>query len=244
MKYVGMMRVRNEARWIERAIRSLLPLCEQVFIFDDHSTDATPEIANSFDESIVYESPFGTDKKDFSETRDKDYLLSKITASGIRPDYVICIDGDEELAPGGQEKIRGITKRGKLVSASFKILYLWNDPHLVRVDGIYRDNMRPSMFKYDTRSLTFKSLYTSGTSLHCTNVPSGHVAYTQQTDVSLLHWGYFDRDLRVKKYKFYNDIDPENALEDRYRHCVIGDLYPPNVHFLHGGPLQLEPLAL
>ena len=57
MKFFGYLRVKNEARWIERVIRSIQPLCERIFVFDDHSDDATGEICESLG-CRVFPSPF------------------------------------------------------------------------------------------------------------------------------------------------------------------------------------------
>jgi glycosyltransferase involved in cell wall biosynthesis len=54
MRFVGMLRVKNEQRWIARVIESILPLCEYVYILDDHSTDGTPEICSSYDQVTVW----------------------------------------------------------------------------------------------------------------------------------------------------------------------------------------------
>ena len=48
MNVIGCMRVKNEARWIRRALESILPICERVaVVFDDHSSDETPEICGA-----------------------------------------------------------------------------------------------------------------------------------------------------------------------------------------------------
>ncbi len=47
---LGMLRIKDEARWIERVLRSMLPVCERIFVFDDHSTDDTVAICESIPE--------------------------------------------------------------------------------------------------------------------------------------------------------------------------------------------------
>jgi glycosyltransferase involved in cell wall biosynthesis len=240
MRFAGMMRVKNEARWIERAIRSLLPLCSEVYILDDHSSDATAEIANSFDQTVVFDSPSAPGT--LNETGDKKWLLDQIVRTQQPYDYIVCIDGDEELEPAGQEKIRKVCHYGKIVCASFRIVYLWDEPYQYRSDGIYAHFQRQSLFKYNPRDTTFRSVYGLETGLHCSNVPSSVTEMSLTTDIMLMHWGYYDRDLRLRKYKFYNEVDPNNVMEDGYRHMVIGDLFPSESRFRHGGPLRLEAL--
>lgn len=244
MRFVGMLRVKNEERWIQRAISSLLPLCDHVFVLDDHSSDGTAEIADSFDAVTVFDSPFG--ENDFSETRDKTWLLKQIVDSGIRPDYVICIDGDEELEPGGQHKIHSIFKRNKISAAYCRIAYLWNDPEHWRTDGIYATFSRPSIFRFDPNVTQYKSLYGACTTMHCSNVPYDYLPYAAETDIRLLHFGYMHPEDRIRKFHYYQNQDKDNPrsleLEDSYRHIVIGDLFPADSVFKHGGPLKLESL--
>jgi glycosyltransferase involved in cell wall biosynthesis len=240
MKYAGLLRIKNEARWIERVLRSMFPLCERIFILDDHSTDATPEIASSFDQVTVFDSPFAG----FEEVRDKNWILQKLIESRTNPDYVLCLDGDEELEPEGPEKIRKLTHSGKIEAAMVKICYLWDEPNKIRTDGIYGRFHRPSLFRYDPKRATFVGIYPDRPTVHCTNVPAAFIPQVVWTDVNVLHWGYFDRDLRVRKYHFYNDLDKDNLIEDNYRHVVIGDLFPAESQFRHAGPLKLEPIRL
>jgi len=62
------------------------------------------------------------------------------------------------------------------------------------------------------------------------------------TTARLLHYGYIDRDMRLAKWDFYNTVDPDNVLEDRYRHIVAGDIpeVPAWVRTKWAGPLTLE----
>lgn len=240
MRFAGMMRVKNEARWIDRSIRSLLPLCSHIYILDDHSTDATFEHASRYEQVNLFHSPFDT----FSETRDKQWLLEQIISTGTHYDYVVAIDGDEELEPEGPRKIRELVYHGKVQSALFKIIYLWDSPNQWRTDGIYGRFRRASLFKLDPKHTQYHSLEGDAISLHCTNVPWAMIHTAVDTDIQLLHWGYYDRELRMRKYEFYNRIDPGNTFEDQYRHMVIGDVFPADSRFRHAGPLKVEPLAV
>jgi hypothetical protein len=60
--------------------------------------------------------------------------------------------------------------------------------------------------------------------------------------VRLLHYGYLHKEDRVRKFHWYNKIDPNNAFEDQYRHMVIGDVFPADSSFKWAGPLELRSL--
>src|ERR1039457_5852336 len=70
-----MLRVKNESRWIRHVLDSMIPLCERIFILDDHSTDCTAQICRLTNECVtVYDSPF----QGLDESRDKNFLLDRI----------------------------------------------------------------------------------------------------------------------------------------------------------------------
>ena len=104
---IGLMRVKNEARWIKRGVESILPVCDQVLIMDDHSTDGTREICASLPKVKAFLSPFAPG--DLNETRDKNYLLNQSRLFGS--DWILMIDGDEMLAEGAEETIRAAIAR-------------------------------------------------------------------------------------------------------------------------------------
>ena len=126
---VGMLRVKNEARWIERSVTSILPLCDRVLVMDDHSTDDTAKLCAALPGVEVLESPFtGLD-----ETRDKNWLLEQARSA----DWIVMIDGDEMLKPGCADIFREAMQRRDVPSVSMRILYLWDREDQVRMDGVY-----------------------------------------------------------------------------------------------------------
>jgi glycosyltransferase involved in cell wall biosynthesis len=234
MKFAGMLRVKNEARWIQRVISSLLPLCERVYVLDDHSSDGTPELAAAFSSVKLFPSPF----EGLDESRDKNWLLDRIREDW--PDFVVAIDGDEELERGGQDKIRRAVLAGD--AWTFQVLYLWNSDTIIRTDGVYGRMCRPSMFRLASAD-RFRTT-NHGANLHCSSVPGCLIHRSIGTGIRLLHYGYRDREDRIRKYHWYNTVDPGSALEDQYRHVVQGDVpeVPAAAKLMHAGPLTLKSL--
>jgi O-antigen biosynthesis protein len=233
---VGIMRVKNEARWIYRCVSSILPVCDQVIIMDDHSTDDTPEICATLHEKVhLLPSPFTW----LNEVRDKNWLLGQAVSEGA--DWVVSIDGDEMLAPGGAEKLLCAMREETVPCLSLRVLYLWGSEDLVRVDGVYGDFHRESVFRPDGKN---KFLATShGGNFHCGNVPAGIREKRKIVGgATLLHFGYMHREDRVRKFYWYNEQDPGNVREDGYKHIVVGDLFPMESRFSYGGPLRVEKL--
>lgn len=237
---IALLRVKNESRWIERVINSLHGVCSPVIVFDDNSTDDTRAIALRAG-AIVVSSPFDGS---IDEARDKNYLLDCAFEYGKARigDWCLMIDGDEELMQEDAVKlIAGIVNHPRCDVFSLRILYLWNQPDLIRVDGVYGNFRRPSVFRLIGRTLTFRKT-SYGAHFHCGNIPQQLLgASAADLDVRLLHYGYIDEELRRRKFDFYNRIDPNNLAEDCYRHITQGDTggVSASAVLRHAGPLRL-----
>jgi hypothetical protein len=88
---------------------------------------------------------------------------------------------------------------------------------------------------------------------HCSSIPQELLYKSVGTDVRLLHYGYMDKADRIRKWHWYNSIDPVNVGEgfdrrrpDRgsYPHIVQGDIpeVPASASLMHAGPLELRQL--
>ena len=228
-----MMRCRNESRWIKRSIESIAPLCNGgIAVFDDHSTDGTAEIAASITGVALMRSPF----TELNEARDKNLILAGIRADA---DWVVAIDGDEELrAP---EALASAMQTSKALCLSLPIWYLWDREDQMRVDGVYGNFHRESVFRPRPGARFHEG---PAPNFHCGNVPPVLRERREIVNAPLLHYGYIERDDRLRKYSWYNAKDPDNHSEDCYRHMVQGDIVevPHDAVLKHGGPLSLRQL--
>lgn len=300
--FVAMLRIRNEERWIAEVIESVMPLCDRIFIMDDHSTDGTLEVCLRYPKVTVFCSPF----EGLNEARDKNWLLDQIMRE-CEASWVLCIDGDEVLERNGPDIIRetiaalkpgirmykrldddklrqqiafqedllrrGIDPSGEpeldleaahkaivglkgelarrkrpeskyaepVNAFALQVAFLWDSRDTVRVDRIYGDFWRPSLFrpfypdpaKPDdvkiARELRFMSTPFGKTvdgnppNLHCSSVPQRFIHGRKLCPARLKHLGYMWRPDRVKKLDYYTSIDWQNRAEDCYRHMTQGD---------------------
>jgi glycosyltransferase involved in cell wall biosynthesis len=209
-----------------------LRLCRRAFIFDDHSSDDTGAICESFGEAVtLFRSPF----EGIDEARDKNFLLEKI--SHCDPEWVLWIDGDEVLENTGPDRIKAAVAQAPQAAAWYlRVAYLWDDPQQVRIDGLFGNFRRLSLFRFrgqPSGRLRFR-VTGHGGNFHCGNVPEGLMGEHRELDVRLKHYGYLTHEQRLRKYQFYTHIDPGNQLEDNYWHLlgVKGARHAP-------GPVQL-----
>ena len=214
---LGVMRIKNEERWIRDSIESQLPICKQVLVLDDHSTDSTRDIVASFgDKCLLIESPF----EGCNEGRDKRYLLSQVLL--LRPDWVLWIDGDEVLEKRAAGLIAAETQSDAAWFA-LQVLYFWNEVNTFRTDGCYANFQRRSLFRItgqDQTALHFPT-GTGDAELHGGgNCPQGLTGNGYKSSARIKHYGYLDRDQRQRKFDWYNKIDPNNESEDCYRHMI------------------------
>lgn len=260
MTVFGMLRIKNEGRWIRAVIEAALPLCERIFILDDHSTDATPELCAEMGERVtVINSTFDG----FDESRDREYLLHRVMNSigdqylsgdERSPYWALAIDGDELLDGAGVDNIRATLANTPYHAFKLLIRYLWNSDlslvntpghRAVRMDGVYQHFARPSLFRLMNRGFRFqRTPFGNGANFHCSSIPQEllHAAHVPIPGAPLWHLGYNDREDRVRKYRWYNQMDPNNEAEDSYRHMVQGDIaeVPSHAVCKHAGPIRIE----
>ena len=239
MKFVSMMRIKNESAHIRESIESQLSLVDKVCVLDDSSTDDTVLICRSLGPKVVvFNSPF----TDLDEARDKNYLFQRAVEFG--PDWICVIDGDEVLERDSAAKISWYASLGKADMIAMRILYYWNDDQTLRTDRIYSNFHRPSAFRVTSKDLKWAPLsedYAKG-SLHCGSVPiQFRGASLVISDIAIWHYSAMNRDRRLERYNWYNLVDPDNYNEDCYRHAIQGDPGGPPAWMVmkHAGPLQL-----
>jgi len=170
------------------------------------------------------------------------------------PYWALAIDGDEELMQGGVSAIEYATSAEDIHSYHLRIPFLWNDPKCIRVDRVYRrfeQLGRPSLFRLMNQSFRFlktpfgRSANGKPVNFHCSSIPQELLYCAQPCKARLLHWGYLNAEDRMRKYLFYNEIDPNNAAEDCYKHVIQGDVphIPADARLLHAGPMEFEALT-
>ncbi len=172
------MIVKDEELNIERALRSVLPVADEVVILDTGSSDRTKEIIQSIDDPKIKLHDHEW-KDDFSEARNAS--IAKCTG-----DWIFIYDGDEELPAEAQKELRPLLESQP---ASVKTILLVT--RNIITDTLEDSLTMPRIFRKGTISYTF--------AVH--NHPQ-YAEKTVHTGITLNHYGYqWTPELREKKRK-------------------------------------------
>ena len=223
LRIVAMYRIKNESRWIKRSLESISEICQEIVILDDGSTDDTVKICENFPQVVDIHS-----QKDlpFDETRDKNTLLKM--ALSRDPDFILTLDGDEMLMPNSKQylfyELNVLCPNVNLFE--FKELYVWDKPNQYRCDGIFNNTWSKKLFRLKDQP---KNLQFGGTDFpgnaHCAAFPNNLIGKNQpvRSKIKILHYGYYDEELRKRKYDFLTKLDPNNIDFDGYKHIHSGN---------------------
>ena len=221
-KIVAMYRIRNEARWIEKSLEQTSKICQEIVILDDCSTDNTVEICKKF--SNVVEIHERKKQLPLDEVRDRNIIWKM--AMKRNPDFILDLDGDEIFAPNSKETLftEIIDLYPKDMVFSFQLLDMYDKPNQYRVDGDFDNKIQIRLMRINeyTKDLEFEE---SG---YPCNAHSLHIPPTKyvpvKSDVALLHYGYYDKNTRMKKFNYFHEVDPGGLNFNGYKNLISGDL--------------------
>lgn len=113
--------IKNEEKFVEYAIRSVLPFVEKVIIFDTGSTDSTVEIINKlkkeFSDKILFEQKGECDKVRHTELRNEMIEMTKT-------EWFMVLDGDEVWTNRAMEEALRVLHTQKTIDCLIAPFYL------------------------------------------------------------------------------------------------------------------------
>jgi len=148
MKFIALIPVKNEARFLPTCLSSISNLVDQVICLDDGSTDNSKEIAKSFgcdvyDNSLLKES-------DWSEHRLRKTLLTLGRES--KGTHFLCLDADEAVTSQFEKICKDVVLKALKPGLSVKMqwLALWKDQNYFRDDSsVWSNNFKDFIFADD-----------------------------------------------------------------------------------------------
>ena len=222
-KIVGTYRVKNEERFLEKSLKSVMDICSEIVVLDDNSTDKTVEICSSFDKVVDIQTQSNVM---LNEVRDRNFLLQM--ALKRNPDFILSVDGDEIFMQNAAEilfeELDVIYNTNNVFE--FQFLTCWDNADQIRFDGIFGNYWQKRLFKTKNQpsNLVFKNTANFG-NLHCGSVPKDTIGFNDpiRSDVKIFHMASIDQTLRQQKYKYYTKIDANSNLNDGYKHMISGE---------------------
>jgi glycosyltransferase involved in cell wall biosynthesis len=209
------MRVKNEERYLDDALRSVCYLPGKpgefsgnpVFVLDDGSTDRTPEICSQW--GIYYERQ---DDMPMDEGRDRTMLYR--WALEYEPDWIFTLDGDEVLAQPDR-----LLAAAALAPDDVNVFGMWLAVMASPVEGPHKwyGPMQPEgawfmdrMFR--VRDADSDHIFESnfGNNLHCGCVPLMHNRKRELLNAWIRYYGYESPDAVERKRAFYSTHDVNN----------------------------------
>jgi hypothetical protein len=186
-------------RYLEESFKEFARLCDDVIICFCNATEKEKALARKYDFR------FYDDNREWGKYQPgiKTGLLKRILKLGA--DWILPLDSDETLPTISSQELRVLTEGRE--SCYFYVVNLWNDPqHYSRAMSFW--NVR--LYRADES----KGTQFLRKPVHCGNAPpyfynqSAKSAYVPHI---LLHKGLMKPDDRDRKYRRYQDYDP-NAI--------------------------------
>jgi len=220
---MGVYWIKNESRFIEKSLKSVMDICSEIIVMDNNSTDDTVEICSGFDKvtEIIKRKDLPLD-----EVRDKNILYEHARKSD--PDFILAVDGDEIFMPNASEilfeELSTVYPDSDVFE--FQFLTLWDDVNTIRTDGIfgYYWQKRLLRMKNQPLSLLFVENDNPG-NIHCGSIPPSSVGFDTpaKSSVKIFHLASLDDEVRKRKYDYYTKTDPDSVLTGAYKHMISGE---------------------
>jgi hypothetical protein len=202
-------------RFLPGYIENVGPQVDGIVALDDGSSDGSDAFMESCPQvlqlvRIPRERPAWDEMGNFRS----------LVAAAMRhsPDWLVSIDADERLERDFRARVERVIRRGRWLRASafaLAIRDIWGSSDRYRVDGIWGNKSRRSLFRadedhqFDTRRL------------HAHKVPVQARCLT--ADLIVYHLRMLDGNDRWERRRRYERLDPEARYQPQYGYAYLTD---------------------
>jgi len=207
-KIVGMLRVRNMAKYIKRTLDTAAMFCSEVVVVDGNSNDGTYECCKEHPIVTRVEQREPPLEKGGAEADDRNFLLQM--AKEKNGMWMYCMDGDEMFEDKCKYAMQTILNYNIDIDLfCFPVFTFWDDEDHYRADGIWGGMLQGRLF----RNLPNQKIYYRKElgSVHCGSHPFMPDETRSTTFLRVKHYGYVDRANRERKYKWYTEVDKSKS---------------------------------
>ncbi len=185
----------NEEKNIERCLKSVIDLADDILVLDSNSTDQTRNIALKYGARVIEQSFLG-------------YVAQKNKANDLgKYDYILSLDADEVLSEQLKNSIQEIKNNWQMDGYELKRLTNYCG-HWVRYSGWYPDKkirlFDRNKAKWIGESLHEKLVLNSGSK-------KGNL------NGDLLHYSYFSISDHLKQIDKFTDIQAKTLVESNQK---------------------------
>ena len=238
MKICGFLQMYNEVEKgnLERCLKNMKQICDDIVIYDDGSTDNSVEVAKRYTNHIIC-----GEKNDFLNELSHKRRLLKYAQEFIKPDWFLWLDADEVVdrkgTNGGIRLLceQGITEVSNQLDQSrgyrMREVTLWRSQYLKRVDKNWDERWFVRLWKN-----TPKLVFPEKKGLHLPQYPDGIEPDIKNSNIEIIHFGYADYEAICRRYTErirlgINEIDRDKINEDGIQLEAVTII-----------PYQLEPI--
>lgn len=206
-KIFGLVSIKNEAhRYLQSMLWNLNWLVDEIFVYDDQSTDDSFEIANeTINAGMVVRSTgnstFAHHEGDFRKEAWDQFCWN------LRPqpnDWIVALDADEFLVSTTETSTyytlrQEVKNAGAVDAMRVAIPEVWaTDPVQIRIDGYWNRNRHQRIYRNSTKTKFLDKVAGSGPSTVSARYPADTYS------LEILHYGYADPEDLKAKYERYS----------------------------------------
>ncbi len=211
IRLMGVMCVRNEARWLPGLLAHLEDHVDAFLAFDDGSTDGTRDVLARHPKMLDVIGNPPVENHVWREDLNRARLLSHARELGAQ--WVLAIDPDERLELTLARNLRRVCDAAESFDKAlvvFRNRELWDSPLHYRIDGLWGRKLRERLFRMPDAP-TFGNF----TRLHGPWHPHETEVHGRpaQWPGNIYHLKMVRRDWREARRDLYNGLDPTKEFQ-------------------------------